>query len=428
MRKSNGEGTVQYNDQRKRWEGKLTLTDVYGNTLKNEKGNAIRKKFIGKTQKEVLKKMYEHKQNTKNGVVPNAGKLTLKDWIKTWLQDFVKPAVRTKSHEKYQSCINNYIVPKLGNAPLQKLNTTDIQNLLNELVTSGGQTGQGLAPITVRNTRRYLSMALDKAVALGIIQTNPVKLTNPPKMRTSREITPLTAEQANRLLLTAKTDAEEKIQNKLKTEKMVITAAAFYDLYMAIAIALGTGMRLGEVMGLKWTDIKHEQKIIALSRSRVATAHGTIIEEPKNGRGRRILLDDNLFAEIILHKERQNSDKQQMGDKYLDEDWVIGGQYGKNYESTYFQNRKYKPILEKAGIPKSVTFHDLRHTHATMLLLQSVHPKIVQERLGHSTINLTLDAYSHIIPDNQRAAVKAISILQYNKPETDPERDKKGDN
>jgi integrase len=132
------------------------------------------------------------------------------------------------------------------------------------------------------------------------------------------------------------------------------------------------------------------------------------IEPPKTGKGRKILINDELLKILLLHQTRQELDKDIMGDMYEDNDWVIAGEFGKGYGSNYFSSGKYKPLLTRAGIDRSFTFHDLRHTHATILLIRGVNPKIVQERLGHATVSMTLDTYSHLLPDNQDSAVTAI--------------------
>ncbi|EGO65408.1 tyrosine-type recombinase/integrase [Acetonema longum] len=400
-RRSNGEGTAYYNEARQRWEAQAPYKDAGGQPK--------RKKFTGKTQKEVNRKKKEFLDNLEDGLLPEADKLTVGVWLDRWLADFVKPRVRTKTYEKYESCIKSYIKPKFKDVLLKKLAVADVQRVFNEMGENGGRQGKGLSSLTIRNTRRVFSMALDKAIKLSLLLKNPVKLTDPPRLEKMREIKPLTADQANTLLQIAKKDAAEVSQVKAGQKRKTSTTAADYDTYVAVAIALNTGMRLGEVLGLKWDDIHHEQKIITVKRAWVSTSKGMKIEDPKTGKGRKILIDDALLKVLSLHQKRQSWDKNLMGNLYKDNQWIIGGQYGENYESKHFSSRKYKSLLAKAGIEDTFTFHDLRHTHATILLLKGVNPKIVQERLGHATISMTLDTYSHLLPDNQDKAVEVIS-------------------
>lgn len=400
-RRSNGEGTTYYNEKRKRWEAQASYKDA--------DGKPKRKLFTGKTQREANKKKNEFLKNIDDGLMPESGKLTTSEWLDRWLEDFAKTAVRTKSYEKYCSCLK-YVKAKFGDVLLTKLTTADIQRLFNELLIIGGAKQQGVASITVRNTRRCFIMALDKAVQLGLLIKNPAKLTDAPKLSKIREIKPLTALQANELLQTAKNRAAELSTMKLSQNRKSSTMASDYDLYVAIAIALNTGMRLGEILGLKVEDLQENsgKSFIAVRRSRVSTNKGMQIEQPKTGKGRKILISYELVEILKAHRERQEADKKIMGNIYEDNQWIIGGEFGRSYESTYFSSRKFKSLLARANIDSSFTFHDLRHTHATILLLNGVNPKIVQERLGHATVSMTLDTYSHLLPENQESAVDAI--------------------
>lgn len=318
------------------------------------------------------------------------------------MEDFIKPSVRTKTYEKYCSCMK-YVKVKFNDVLITKLSIPDIQKLFNELLTTGGEKKKGLSSSTVRGVRRYFIGCLDKAVKVGLLVKNPAKLTDPPKL-TKEEINPLNKAQAKRLLDTAREQAKLSLEKVRKNTEMSSS-----DLYIGVYIALSTGMRLGEVLGLKWEDIHYDQKIITVRRSRVGASHGAIIEEPKTGVARKIPVHDDLLKALGIHQKRQEWHKENMGDKYEDSGWVIGGNFGKSYYPKHFSYRKYKALLKDAGIDISFTFHDLRHTHASLLLLDGINPKIVQERLGHASIEMTLDTYSHLLPDTQDAAVQAIA-------------------
>lgn len=339
-----------------------------------------------------------------DGLRPEAKQLTVGKWIDRWLEDFVKPSVRIKTYEKYFSCMK-YMKPKFEDALITKLSVPDIQRHFNELLKTGGENRQGLSSSTVRGVRRYFIGCLDKAVKLGLLLKNPAKLTDPPRL-VKEEIHPLNKEQAKLLIDTAKAAAKVSLENRRKNAEMSES-----DVYIAVYIALSTGMRLGEVLGLKWEDIHFERNIITVRRSRVGTTKGVSIEEPKTGIARKIPIHDDLIQALKLHQECQDWHKTTLGDKYEDSGWVIGGSFGKNYYTKHFFSRKYKNLLLKAGIDKSFTFHDLRHTHASLLLLDGINPKIVQERLGHASIEMTLDTYSHLLPDTQDVAVQAVATF-----------------
>ncbi|WP_094607025.1 Tyrosine recombinase XerC [Sporomusa silvacetica DSM 10669] len=395
-KRANGEGTAYYDKNRQRWEAQVSYKDSLGNTK--------RKKFTGKTQREVNKKKAEWQKNSNDGLLPEADKLTVGVWVDRWLADFVKPSVRIKTYEKYFACMK-YVKAKFGNALVNKLSVSDLQHFLNELLVSGGEKNQGLSASTVRGVRRYFIGCLEKGIKIGLLVKNPAKLTDPPRM-VKEEIHPLNKEQARLLLDTARNKANDALFKRRKNAEM-----SELDVYIAVYIALSTGMRLGEVLGLKWEDIHFEQKMITVRRSRVATSHGVSVEEPKTGVARKIPIHDDLVKACQHHQKYQDWQKARLGDQYEDNGWVIGGSFGKNYWTNHFSCRKYKKLLVEAGINKSFTFHDLRHTHASLLLLDGTNPKIVQERLGHASIEMTLDTYSHLLPDTQNAAVQAVATF-----------------
>ncbi len=395
-KRSNGEGTAYYDKNRQRWEAQATYKDA--------DGNVKRKKFTAKTQREVNKKKSEWQKNLNDGLLPEADKLTVGMWVERWLEDFVKPSVRIKTYEKYYACMK-YIRAKFEDVLITKISVPDVQRLFNELIISGGENNQGLSSSTVRGIRRYFIACLEKAVKLGFLVKNPAKLTDPPRL-TKNEIHPLNKEQAKFLLDTARNAAKIGLENRRKNAEM-----SECDVYIGVYIALSTGMRLGEVLGLKWDDIYFDRNIITVRRSRVATSHGVSIEEPKTGVARKIPIHDDLTKALKKHQKYQAWHKAILGDKYEESGWVIAGSFGRNYYPKHFSYRKYKKLLEAAGIDKTFTFHDLRHTHASLLLLDGINPKIVQERLGHSSIEMTLDTYSHLLPDTQDVAVKAVSTF-----------------
>lgn len=395
-RKSNGEGTAYFNAKRNRWEAQASYKDA--------EGKAKRKMFTGSTQREVNAKKKAWNSNIDNGLLPEANKLTMGAWADRWLEDFVKPSVRIKTYEKYYSCMK-HIKAKFQDVVITKLTVPDIQRFFNELLVSGGEAKNGLASATVRGIRRYFIVCLDKAVKVGLLIKNPAKLTDPPKL-VKDEIRPLNKEQAKKLLDTARERARQSLDNPRKNAEMSQS-----DVFIAVYVALSTGMRLGEVLGLKWEDVHIEQKIITVRRSRVATNSGFNIEEPKTGVARKIPIHDDLLKALKNHQKRQDWHKEKLGDKYEDEGWIIGGTFGRNYYPKHFSSRKYKDLLKAAGIDTGFTFHDLRHTHASLLLLDGINPKIVQERLGHASIEMTLDTYSHLLPDTQDVAVQAVAAF-----------------
>ena len=191
---------------------------------------------------------------------------------------------------------------------------------------------------------------------------------------------------------------------------------------MAILLALSTGMRLGEIFGLKWDAVELAQGIIYVKRSLETGQTQEKFHDPKTPKSRRpIPLPEDVAKELREYKDRQNLKRELLGDKWSDINLVITNDWGKILDTGNFTSRHYKPLLKKVGIdPKQINFHDLRHTHATLLLLAGIHPKIVSERLGHASISITLDIYSHLLPNTQELAAKAMEgLASFNNPELD---------
>ena len=390
-KRANGEGTVF---ERKDRPGSFRATFTYMNP---DTGETETKKFSGKTRKEVLAAGKAWHQSRRSGLVSSADKITLGEWIDRWLQDYAKPRVREKSYEKYEGCLRLHIKPHLGTVRLAALREPDITRLFNNLMDSGAfrvdDAGNhpGLAPITVKNTRRYLIMCLDQAVRSGLMKANTAKETKSPKVE-KQKVRALSKEQANALLKVAKVKGE--------------------TVYMALLLALSTGMRRGELFALRWEDVDLNPKggAVTVNQS-VTTVGGRIVwTKPKTESSqRRIPLTIDVTAKLKKFKAWQTEHRLVMGDKWENSGLVLANLYGRLNNPNNFTIEHFKPLLKKAGIPDDVKFHDLRHTHATLLLQQGVNIKVVAERLGHAKATMTMDVYSHVMPDMQDAAIKALA-------------------
>ncbi|MDU4416414.1 MAG: site-specific integrase [Veillonella parvula] len=181
------------------------------------------------------------------------------------------------------------------------------------------------------------------------------------------------------------------------------------DLYIGIYIALETEMRLGKIMALRWNDIVIDSyTTIQRPKSEVKEQN---ITSPKTGIGREIQISQGLISALKEYQKIQNTYKKELEDLYENDYRIIGGLLGKGFHACHYSSRLFKQLLHRAGINRRIRFHDLRHTHATLLLLLGVNPKIVQERLGHSSINVTLDIYSHVALADQAIAITALDKL-----------------
>ena len=221
-----------------------------------------------------------------------------------------------------------------------------------------------------------------------------MKNTDAPK-QVCKDIQPLTADEVKRLLATA--------QSKNFTA------------YIMILIAVSTGVRVGELLGLKWSYVDLEKGIIHIQQSIATNVKGSPFQPPKTQKSRRrIPLPKSTVQELIRYKKWQEDYIVQQNETYDSSfNLVIANSRGHPLDSSNFITRVFKKLLAEAGLRIETRLHDLRHTHATLLLSKGVHPKVVQERLGHSTIVMTLDTYSHVLPDMQETAVVALDEFSF---------------
>lgn len=346
--------------------------------------------FYGKTRQEVAEKLNKALNDVKQGTFVEPTKLTVGQWLDTWLNEYAKPRIRPTTWDSYEMNVRCHIKPAIGGIPLKQLLPSHLQKLYNDKLAGGRADGTGgLSPRSVRYLHAILHEALKQAVREQLIARNPADVVAPPRQQ-KKEIKPLTTEQVQHLLATMKEDR----------------------LYSAFLLELGTGLRRGELLGLRWQDVDLDKGIIRVQQSLVRTKKGVLFQAPKTERSRRsIPLPENVVRELKRWKARQNQERLALGEAYQDNGLVFCREDGRWLEPTYF-SKCFDKLLEKAGLPH-VRFHDLRHTHATQLLQLGVHVKVVQERLGHSTVTMTLDTYSHVLPGLQEdAAAKLNGVLK----------------
>jgi integrase len=271
-----------------------------------------------------------------------------------------------------------HLLPALGQIKLKTLTAAHLRGLYRSKLNAG------LAPRTVLHVHRTLSKALKQAVSDGLIPRNAAVSVKPPQPR-REEIRPLNREQVRALLEAASGDRMEA-------------------LYI---VAVTTGLRRGELQGLKWDDLDLEAGMLQVRRTLSEPKGGYIFEAPKSGKGRNVRLTRKATAALREHRKRQLEDRMQKAGLWQEQGLVFPSSIGTPTLGGYL-NRAFKATLQRAGLPKSTRFHDLRHTCATLLLRQGVNPKFVQELLGHADISLTLNVYSHVLPDMGDAAAGAM--------------------
>lgn len=329
-----------------------------------------RRYVSGKTKEEARKALREARANADAGLVFDAGAVTLAAYLDRWLTDSVRDTVRQRTYERYESIVRVHISPALGRMKLKALTPAHARALYRQKLDAG------LSPRTVNYIHVTLHKALSQAVGDGLVQRNAAQVKAPRPERP--EIEPLSPDQARKLIETA-----------------YETGSRYAALYV---LALHTGMREGELLGLRWEDLDLDDAAPTLQvrRTLSETRTGHKFEKPKSGKGRSIKLSRKAVEALRSHRARQAGEKLRIGTLWQDNGLVFPSTTGTTTSGTNLLGRDFKPLLKEAGLPDK-RLHDLRHTCATILLMAGKHPKYVQELLGHANISITLDTYSHVI-------------------------------
>jgi integrase len=368
-RRGNGEGTI-YQRKDGRWAAALTLP------------GGRRRYFYGRTRREVTEKLRQALAQQDQGLLPAGERQTLGQYLTRWLEDVARPKVRPVTLESYAGMVRRHILPHLGRVRLTKLTAQDLAGLYRRLLEGG------LSPHTVRYTHRILHQALGQAVRWGLVARNVADLVDAPRSR-QREMRPLTPEETKRLLEAARKDRR----------------GALY------VVAVASGLRQGELLALTWADFDPATGELQVRRTLAFTSAGVYFSEPKTARGKRtVRLPAFAVAALQEHRRRQLEERLRLGPAWEDHDLIFPDEAGRPVRWRSPICRAFKRFLSRAGLPQ-IRFHDLRHTAATLLLALGEHPKVVQERLGHSSVRITLDVYSHVLPDLQKAAAEKLDAL-----------------
>lgn len=352
-------------------------------------GKRKQKWFSGyRTKREAEKAMAEKIAEISRGDYVEPARTPLRDLVIDWLELNIKHRSSIKTYDLYRYLIHNFIIPHLGEIPLDKLSPMQIQKFYNKLLNMDKKLGKGkVSSTTVNKVHNVLRASLEWGVKMKVIPSNAAKRVDPPKENRT-PVNVWTKEEAAAFLEASK-------------------GHRFYPLFY---VALSTGMRIGELLGLKWEDIDWEHQVIRVKRTLGRTSAGFIVkEQPKTSSGRRsIYITTNTINVLKKHRRKQLQESLMLG--ITSPEFVFLNTKGKFYDLTSI-HRVFRKLIKKAGVPK-IRLHDLRHTHATFLLQEGIHPKIVSERLGHGNVSITLDIYSHVIPSMQKEAAKAFQSFE----------------
>jgi integrase len=369
-KRANQEGSV-YKRRDGRWVASIVLD------------NSKRRSIYKKTQQEAIKALKKANQEKDSGILFSSEDQTLEAFLTNWLQDSVRQRVRERTYGRYRELIILHIVPVLGKIKLRKLSPQHLQKLYNQKLE------EGYAPQTVKHIHRVLHCALNDALRWQLVSRNVSGAVDAPRVP-MKEMQALSGEQARQFLKAAQGDPLE----------------ALY------VLALTTGMRQGELLGLQWEDLDLDQGIIQVRRTITRlVGKGFVVLEPKTPKSRRKIHLTNLAVEALTcHRIRQNEARLAARVAWSEQRWVFCNAIGRPIDVGNMIRRSFRPILVKAGLPL-MRFHELRHSAASLLLSINVHPKIVQDLLGHSNVGTTLDIYSHVLPSLQEEAANRLNAL-----------------
>lgn len=340
------------------------------------------------TKKKAQKKLTELLRQLDTGTFIDPHKLTLGQYLEKWLSEYAENKVSHTTLVRYRAICRKHLIPSLGAVPLMALQQRPmlIQDYYAAALSKGRIDGKGaLSAQTVKHHHRVLSEALKQAVKWNLVVNNPCGAVDPPKPE-SKEIVTVTDQDIGKLL----------------------KAAEGHRLYNPLLLEFATGLRRGELLGLMWKDIDMKSGKLSVSRSvEQSRAFGVQFKVPKTKRSRRSLALPSVMLEALRrHRINQKKEKLRAGPLYNDQGLVFCNQDGSIWKPDAFTSA-FRKLVKRSGIVHT-RFHDIRHTHATQLLRQGINPKIVSERLGHSSIAITLDTYSHVLPDMQEMAAERI--------------------
>jgi len=367
-RRASGEGSI-YRRRNGTWSAIATLPD------------GRRKHIYGKTRDQVRRKLAEILHAMQNGSFTDARGKTLGEFLDQWLADVVKPRVRAWTFAGYEVHVRRHIKPVLGRVPLEKLSPQHVQHLLNRKLE------EGLKPKSVRYLRGTLRTALNEAVRWGLVARNAAALVDGPRVERF-DIQPFTPAEA----------------------RVFLDSIAGERLEALYSVALTMGLRQGEALGLRWQDVDLELGYLRVCKQ-LQRVHGAPqLVEPKTARSRRTLAMPPMITKgLEQHRVRQRQERSNAGSRWAETDLVFASTEGKPLDGTAI-SKGFHSLLKRAGLQQR-RFHDLRHSCATLLLVQGVSPRVVMDVLGHSQIGLTMNTYSHVIPDLRRDAADRMQDL-----------------
>jgi integrase len=373
-RRGKGEGAIFQRGGDGRWVATLTLEGG---------GKRQRKSFYGRTRAEVAKRLTAALKAQQDNLAIPSERQMVGAFLDAWLNDVATQGLRPRTLASYRMIARLHLNPELGRIPLARLSPSDVQRYMTKMRASG------LSTRTVQYHHAVLRRALQDAERWGKVSRNVARLVSPPRVERP-EIRPLTAEQA-RVLVDA------------------ISADRHAALYL---MALGLGLRQGELLGLQWTDVDLEAGTVSVNHTLQRYGRGYHLDPPKTDRSHRtVALSASLVQQLKAHRTLQLAERVHAGPAWQGEEWnlVFCTEAGIPCYGSHL-TRRFQSLLKSLGLPRQ-RFHDLRHAAATFMLAQGVDLRVVMEVLGHSQIGTTANTYAHVRVEATRAAVEQVDAL-----------------
>lgn len=331
------------------------------------------------TKADADRQLRELLTHLEGGLSLHSSRSTVGEFLNSWLSVYAEPNTSARTVQGYRGVVSRYLTPHLGNLPLSKLTPQHVQRMYAEMRS------QGLANRTTLGAHRILKQALGHAVKWGLVVRNVCDAVDAPRSRRRHMRTLDVGDVSTFLDMTSRSPYGPIFE-----------------------LAFWTGMRRGELMGLRWVDVKLDGRMLSVTQTLVRlTGRGLQVAEPKTpGSRRRISLGNSAVSLLKRIRVKEIEDRLSLGMRWDESGYVFCRNDGSPIDPDAVTHA-FQRVIKTTLLP-NIRFHDLRHTHATLMLAQGVHPKIVSERLGHSSISITLDTYSHVLPGLQDAVAQSF--------------------
>lgn len=395
-------GGFYHDKQRDRWTWRIRYVD--------ENGVRRRKAIVAKTQTALVLKVEEWQKEIDAAARKKVdkGETTVREYAALWLES-MKLSVKPRTYKYYSQLVNNYIVSEYGDVTLNKVDADKVQIWLNALV--GKKTGHtdALTAKTVNKIRTVFITMMKSACAKNYVTGNVLMATRAIRQEHKERVV-LTEEQAKNLMEIARKGEYIYIDVKQRQTERPEQVYIRHLVNMALVLDFNSGLRIGEMFALTWKNVD-----FANNQIRVVATLGVdgSLDTPKTKSSiRNVTLPESVMKMLLDWKEEQ----QRFAEKHVGlfsnvDDLVFANAWGRCVSLTNFRRRHWRKLLLAAGLPEEITFHAIRHTHATLLLRRGVHVKVVSERLGHASTSITMDVYAHALPDMQAEAVNALNDI-----------------